>query len=181
MKNQRLLIMNSNKDNKKSKKPYKKGDKVEISDDIRNKYGVCDHYHVDYKSLEQLNRVIFNRLLVAEEAYKNLVEHTKELKKVNDEFADQNERLVKDNFTLTRAYDGLSQMGKMAEDLGINIEEHRWRLPENEKNHDYKFKHETKLMESGKVKNIFKFKMPDSERKKFNDALIKQRKKKKDN
>jgi len=164
--------------NKKSKKPYKKGEKVKISDDILKKYGVCDHFHVDYKTLEELNRVIFNRLMVTEEAFKNLTKHTKELKEANDQFADYNERLVKDNFALTRAYDGLSQMGKMAEDLGINIEEHRWKLPENEKNHDWQFKHETKLMESGRVKNVFKFKMPESERKKFNDALIKQKKKK---
>ena len=162
----------------KKSKPYQKGQKVEITDAMREKYGICDHYHVDYQSLEELNKVIFNRLIATEEAFKNLVEHVKELKKVNNEFADQNERLVKDNFALTRAYDGLSQMGKMAEDLGINIEDHRWKLPENEKNHDYQFKHETKLMESGRVKNVFKFKMPDSERKKFNDALIKQKKKK---
>ena len=162
--------MTTTKDNKKSK--------IKVTEKDLKKYGVCEHNEVNYKALEELNKVIYNKLLVTEKAFKNLVEHTKELKKVNDEFADQNERLVKDNFALTRAYDGLAQMGKMAEDLGINIEEHRWRLPENKKNHDYQFKHEAKLMESSHVKNVFKFKLPKSERKKFNDALIKQKNKK---
>ena len=72
-------------------------------------------------------------------------------------------------------------MGKYAEQLGINIEDHRWRLPENKKNHDYQFKHDAKLMENGEVKNVFKFKMPEDERKKYHDALVKQHKKKKDN
>ena len=133
---------------------------------------------VSYKDLVKLNRNLFEELKYRTQEFNKLYAHTLELQKTNAQFADYHERLIKDNFALTRAYDGLSQMGKMAEDLGINIEEHRWKLPENEKNHDYQFKHETKLMESGKVKNIFKFKMPDSERKKFNDALIKQKKKK---
>ena len=133
---------------------------------------------VSYKDLEKLNRKLFEELKYRTEEFNKLHSHTLELQKVNNQFADYHERLIKDNFALTRAYDGLSQMGKMAEDLGINIEEHRWKLPENEKNHDYQFKHETKLMESARVKNVFKFKMPDSERKKFNDALIKQKKKK---
>ena len=136
---------------------------------------------VSYKDLVKLNRNLFEELKYRTQEFDKLYAHTLELQKTNNQFADYNERLVKDNFALTRAYDGLSQMGKMAEDLGINIEEHRWKLPENEKNHDYQFKHVTKLMESGRVKNVFKFKMPESERKKFNDALIKQKNKKGDN
>ena len=133
---------------------------------------------VSYKDLVKLNRSLFEELKYRTEEFNKLYTHTLELQETNNQFADYNERLVKDNFALTRAYDGLSKMGKMAEDLGINIEEHRWKLPENEKNHDWQFKHEPKLMESGRVKNVFKLKLPDSERKKFNDALIKQKKKK---
>ena len=133
---------------------------------------------VSYKDLVKLNRSLFEELKYRTQEFNKLYKHTLELQETNNQFADYNERLVKDNFALTRAYDGLAQMGKMAEDLGINIEEHRWKLPENEKNHDYQFKHETKLMESGKVRNVFKFKMPESERKKYNNALIKQKKKK---
>ena len=133
---------------------------------------------VTYKDLVKLTRSLFRELKYRVEEFNKLHAHTLDLQKTNNQFADYNERLVKDNFALTRAYDGLSQMGKMAQDLGINIEEHRWKLPENEKNHDWQYKHEAKLMESGRVKNVFKFKMPESERKKFNDALIKQKKKK---
>ena len=159
----------------------KKSKKIKVTLAQRKKYGICEHDHVNYKTLEKLNRELFKRLKSKTEDFAKLHAHTLELQETNNQFADYNERLVKDNFALTRAYDGLSQMGKMAQDLGINIEEHRWRLPENTKNHDYQFKHEAKLMESGKVKNVFKFKMPDSERKKFNDALIKQKNKKENN
>ena len=68
----------------KKSKPYQKGQKVENTDAMREKYGICDHYHVDYQSLEELNKVIFNRLITTEEAFKNLIGHVKELKKVVD-------------------------------------------------------------------------------------------------
>ena len=155
--------------------------KTNISKKLKKNLGVCEHGHVNYVSLEKLNQYLFSEIKIKDAEYFKLYNHTLELQKVNNQYADYNERLVKDNFALTRAYDGLSQLGKMAEDLGINIEEHRWRLPENEKNHDWQFKHESKLMESGRVKNVFKFKMPESERKKYNDALIKQNTKSKKN
>ena len=155
--------------------------KTKITVANRKKFGICEHDHVNYKTLEKLNQELLRRLKSKTEDFDKLYAHTLELQKTNNQFADYNERLVKDNFSLTRAYDGLSQMGKYAEQLGINIEDHRWRLPENKKNHDYQFKHDAKLMENGEVKNVFKFKMPEDERKKYHDALVKQHKKKEDN
>ena len=54
---------------------------------------------------------------------------------------------------IVRAYNGLAEMGKFAEDLGIDIRKHRKNLPESK---DYEFSQESKLLESGKVRHIFK-------------------------
>ena len=54
---------------------------------------------------------------------------------------------------IVRAYNGLAEMGKFAEELGIDIRKHRKNLPESK---DYEFSQESKLLESGKVRHIFK-------------------------
>jgi len=54
---------------------------------------------------------------------------------------------------IVRAYNGLAEMGKFAEDLGIDIRKHRKNLPESK---DYDFSQDSKLLESGKVRHIFK-------------------------
>jgi hypothetical protein len=54
---------------------------------------------------------------------------------------------------VVRAYNGLSSMGRFAEDLGIDIRKHRKNLPESK---DYEFSQNSKLLESGRVQHIFK-------------------------
>ena len=54
---------------------------------------------------------------------------------------------------IVRAYNGLAEMGKFAEELGIDIRKHRKNLPES---NDYEFSQDSKLLESGKVQHIFK-------------------------
>ena len=54
---------------------------------------------------------------------------------------------------IVRAYNGLAEMGKFAEELGIDIRKHRKNLPESK---DYEFSQDSKLLESGKVRHIFK-------------------------
>ena len=49
----------------------------------------------------------------------------------------------------------LAQMGKFAEDMGIDLQSAQKDLPEAEKN-KYDFKQTDTLMESGKVKHIIK-------------------------
>jgi len=54
---------------------------------------------------------------------------------------------------IVRAYNGLHQMGKFAEELGIDIRKHRKNLPESK---DYEFSQTHKLLESGRVQHIYK-------------------------
>jgi len=63
---------------------------------------------------------------------------------------------------IVRAYNGLAEMGKFAEDLGIDIRKHRKNLPESK---DYDFSQNSKLLESGKVRHIFKLNKKKSKRK----------------
>jgi len=63
---------------------------------------------------------------------------------------------------VVRAYNGLSSMGRFAEDLGIDIRKHRKNLPESK---DYEFSQDSKLLESGRVRHIFKLNKKKSKRK----------------
>ena len=54
---------------------------------------------------------------------------------------------------IVRAYNGLHQMGKFAEELGIDIRKHRKNLPESK---DYEFSQTHNLLESGRVQHIYK-------------------------
>ena len=69
---------------------------------------------------------------------------------------EKNQELLQSHHEITRAYNGLHEMGKFAEELGIDIKQHQDQLPENNK--DYKFEQEHKLLESGRVQHIYKIK-----------------------
>ena len=69
---------------------------------------------------------------------------------------EKNQELLQAHHEITRAYNGLHEMGKFAEELGIDIKQHQDQLPENNK--DYKFEQEHKLLESGRVQHIYKIK-----------------------
>ena len=56
-----------------------------------------------------------------------------------------------------RAYNGLAQMGKFAEQMRINLEEACKKLPEADKN-KYDFSHKHTVLESGKVKHSYHLK-----------------------
>ena len=58
-------------------------------------------------------------------------------------------------FEIVRAYNAIFELGKFAEELGIDIKNHVSELPEN-KYKDYKFSVENKVLESGKVKTVFR-------------------------
>ena len=93
---------------------------------------------------------------VAEKNYMNAIDvfdnKLTEFVKSNKEFKKANTELAKNNFELTRAYNSLAQIGKFAEENGIDIKKHTKQLPESGK---YDFKQEHKLMESGKVNSTY--------------------------
>ena len=63
---------------------------------------------------------------------------------------------------IVRAYNGLAELGKFADELGIDIRKHRKNLPESK---DYEFSQDSQLLESGKVQHIFKLKKKPIKRK----------------
>jgi len=67
---------------------------------------------------------------------------------------------------IVRAYNGLATLGKFAEELGIDIRKHRKKLPESK---DYEFSQSSKLLESGKVRHIFKLNKKKSKTKRTKD------------
>ena len=69
----------------------------------------------------------------------------------------QLEDCLKEKTGAVRAYQGLAQMGKYAESLGINLEKACEELPENEKN-KYDFSQKHTVLESGKVKYSYSLK-----------------------
>ena len=86
---------------------------------------------------------------------KKVEERFKDYKEANEDLAKQNKEVIKDNYELTRAYNGLHQMGMFAEELGVDIKKHNGHLPENSK---WDFEHKHTLTESGKVKHQYKLK-----------------------
>jgi len=65
-----------------------------------------------------------------------------------------NNSLHRDNYELTRAYNGLHTMGKYADEIGVDIKKHNGKLPENDRNKwDFEQKHT--LTEAGKVKHQY--------------------------
>ena len=80
--------------------------------------------------------------------------------KKNDDFVIQNGQLIKERDETVRAYNGLHQMGKFAEEINVDIKKYSKKLPEN----NMEFEQEHKVLESGKVQHSYKFIMPKKEK-----------------
>jgi len=80
-----------NSDSKKSKK-------IEITDAMRKKYGVCEHNEVNYRTLEKFCKQLFTRVRSDKRQFKILAQdillknqHIKDLKKINEVMVDKYE------------------------------------------------------------------------------------------
>ena len=165
---------------KNIKRADKISKKAKITDALRKMYGMCEHNEVNYKTLEKFCKQLFKRLESDQKQFKILAEDIrhknnqirmfaingfksakrvnkilKEYKDTNEDLAKENREIIKDNFELTRAYNGLSQMGQFAEELGVDIKKYNGQLPENKK---WDFEQSHTLTESGKVKHQYKLK-----------------------
>jgi len=80
--------------------------------------------------------------------------------KKNDDFVIQNGQLIKERDETVRAYNGLHQMGKFAEEINVDIKKYSKKLPEN----NMEFEQDHKVLESGKVQHSYKFIMPKKEK-----------------
>ena len=157
----------------KTKKPNKKKLTKAQLNKWRKQTNACEHDKVGYQALMDLANACFTRskedawnIQRLSEVLKAQNETAKESKKgfsiIIDRYEDQIKELEKDIETLTsqrnestRAYNGLAQFGKFAEDMGIDLQSAQKDLPEAEKN-KYSFKQTDTLMESGKVKHEIK-------------------------
>jgi coproporphyrinogen III oxidase-like Fe-S oxidoreductase len=154
------------------KKPNKRPKKL-ISDrtkKFKKETKACHHNRVGYPALQKLALGMFARSKQDADNIKNLSEilHSQKLtidenkKGISilvdkyedriDELEKQIEELTKQRNESTRAYNGLAQMGKFAEDMDIDLQSAKDDLPETEKN-KYDFKQTDTVMESGKVKH----------------------------
>ena len=118
--------------------------------------------------LRNTNKVLHKRINSDGESInfqrKTIEQHRDLHKELIDRYEDKIEELEKElqesakqRNDSVRAYNGLAQMGKMAEQLGINLEEACKNLPENQKD-KYDFSQKHTVLESGKVKHSYHLK-----------------------
>ena len=88
--------------------------KSKITDEMRKKYGVCEHNEVSYKTLEKFCKELFLRVKSDQKQFKILAQdillknqHIQELKKINemmvDKYEDKFEEYEKANEDLKKA------------------------------------------------------------------------------
>ena len=88
--------------------------KIEITDEMRKKYGVCEHNEVNYKTLEKFCKELFLRVRSDKKQFKILAQdillknnHIQDLKKMNemmvDKYEDKFEEYDKANGDLKKA------------------------------------------------------------------------------
>jgi len=77
-----------------------------------------------------------------------------ELEKRLEDCQKENEDCQKQKTEAIRAYQGLAQMGKFAEDMGVDLKQACEDLPESEKN-KYDFNQKHTVLESGRVKHQY--------------------------
>ena len=104
---------------------------------------------------KRLAKKLNTRATKDEGDYKLLTDRLIQFRDANNDLYKKNQDLVKDNYELTRAYNGLHTLGKFAEDEGIDIKKHNGRLPENSK---WEFEQKHTLTEGGKVKHQYRVK-----------------------
>ena len=85
--------------------------------------------------------------------YDEAIEVNNDVVEKNRDCIKANQTLLKDHNEIVRAYNGLAEMGRYAEEIGVDIKKHRSQLPEG-----YEFNQSHTLLESGKVKHSYKLK-----------------------
>jgi hypothetical protein len=157
LKEKTIGILQSDVKQKNSKlRDYEKYQKLNVNKVNKN----WDEREQKFNALEWILRDKIEKL--ENGAYvKKYIEAYENCLKKNDEFVIQNGELIKERDEVTRAYNGLHQMGKFAEELNIDIKKYSKKLPEN----NMEFEQNHKVLESGKVQHSYKFTMPQKEKK----------------
>ena len=109
------------------------------------------------KTLAEIKAYYEGELKEQKDLYNECIDANKELSKVNRHCIKVNKDIIKDHHEITRAYKGLHDMGKFAEEEGIDVKRHYKMLPED-KDQFYDFKQCHKLLENGKVQHTWSVK-----------------------
>ena len=114
------------------------------------------HLFLKENTIETLQDEIKEKNLKIDELqklYDEAIEVNEDVVNKNRDCIKANQTLLKDHNEIVRAYNGLAEMGRYAEEIGVDIKKHRSQLPEG-----YEFNQSHTLLESGKVKHSYKLK-----------------------
>ena len=114
------------------------------------------HLFLKENTIETLQDEIKEKNLKIEELqklYDEAIEVNNDVVEKNRDCIKANQTLLKDHNEIVRAYNGVAEMGRYAEEIGVDIKKHRSQLPEG-----YEFNQSHTLLESGKVKHSYKLK-----------------------
>ena len=124
-----------------------------MTKDTKYKISACEHNFISYKDLHRLCSKQHTYIKRQDKALKKLSDRLEDYHEKHTDCLEKNQELLKDHIEITRAYNGLHQMGKFAEEQGIDIKKHNKKLPEY-----HQFEQEHTLLESGRVQHIYKLK-----------------------
>ena len=114
------------------------------------------HLLLKQNTIESFEDQIKEKNLKIEELqnlYDEAIEINNDVVEKNRDCIKANQTLLKDHNEIVRAYNGLAEMGRYAEEIGVDIKKHRSQLPEG-----YEFNQKHTLLESGKVKHSYSLK-----------------------
>jgi len=105
------------------------------------------------EEIEQVKKIYQKKIDELQKLYDEAIEVNTDVVNKNRDCIKANREILKDHNDIVRAYNGLAEMGRYAEESGVDIKKHRGRLPEG-----YEFKQKHTLLESGKVKHSYSLK-----------------------
>ena len=119
-------------------------------------YASCEHDYVSYKDLHRLCSKQHTYIKNQDKVLNVLKDRLREYHEKHSDCLEKNQELLQAHHEITRAYNGLHEMGKFAEELGIDIKKHNAMLPESGEYNEFTQNHQ--LLESGKVNHTWTIK-----------------------
>ena len=154
-----ILLMTSQQQSKKSKNKKTNTEKNQ-GEVILNLSLHIKHLEDTIREMKQAWEMIVDKYEDHIEQIEKVSNHNYETANKNAEVAEQN---AKSYYEMTRAYNALSEFGKLAEELGIDTKKHNSELPEN-KYKGWKFDIGQEVSETGKVTSFMSLKNPKAKK-----------------
>ena len=86
-------------------------------------YASCEHEYVSYKDLHRLCSKQHTYIKRQDKVLKVLKDRLRDYHEKHTDCLEKNQELLQSHHEITRAYNGLHEMGKFAEELGIDIKQ----------------------------------------------------------